>query len=289
MKTGLTNRRAVDQAESFRQCGGASGGAVPGPTRFIEVLGRRDGAFKPAFEPAAFRHGKTPQKGEFHTMAKFLILTMLSAQPPKAEKPMALDPITQRRVYEAFGSANIWAKSTSESLYRGKDRVKLPVRQQIAFIKAKRNARYNLLIGSMNQICAAYGIDRKTLYEVIRDPRSEELKFVRELNGKSGIKMATSPRDFDFPTRFDPGLVVLPEKIAKRIGYENPPPPRERKPLVIPRGLYLPRRAPGEPQEHYDDKHREEVERFIEIRDRAAKTKFKDPIPLSPNSDQEKH
>lgn len=212
-------------------------------------------------------------------MSRILVLLlMLAVQPPKAEKPMALDPVTQRRVYEAITSASLWATSASEELYPGKQRVKLPIRQQMAFVKAKKNARYNLMVGATNQVCEAYGISRDTLARVVSDPRSREQRFIPEPTGKSGLTMAGGERAFMVPTRFNPGLVILPEKIAKRIGYENPKPPRERKPLVVTPEMNVRARRPGEPKTSYEDSIRDQVERFVEIRERAKNTVIKDPV-----------
>lgn len=57
MKTGLTDRRAVDQAKSFRQCGGATGGVVPVPSRRSIVLRSCDRTVEPAGESGSFGHG----------------------------------------------------------------------------------------------------------------------------------------------------------------------------------------------------------------------------------------
>jgi hypothetical protein len=77
-------------------------------------------------------------------------------------------------------------------------------------------------------------------------------------------------RSIQYPTRFNPAKVVIPEKQAKEIGYENP----NGKPVShypTPK-MYMPdgARIPGVP---YDP---EQAKRQSELRRRAREAKIKE-------------
>jgi hypothetical protein len=206
-----------------------------------------------------------------------VVFAVAVATQPKHEKPMALDPVTQRRVYEAWLAGQRWAKGQATHLYHPLAGVRLPPERQAAFVKMRQYAMYNLMVGVEIQVCDAYGISRSVLNKVVADPRSRRQLFIPEPIGSGEIKMATT-EFFARPTRFDPEKVVLPEKIAAKIGYTNPKPKPPQGPVAIPRGMNVKPRPPGMPQELYEKQIRDEVERFKEIQERAAKAKTPNPL-----------
>lgn len=192
-------------------------------------------------------------------MRKFLILALLAfpQHGAKREKPLALDPVKQRQVSVAWGVGRMWAEKKAATLFDGASAVQLPHAKRVENGRMRKYAQYNLTVGVANQICEAYGISRKTLNEVAADPRSRRLPFVEEPVQFNGIQIAV---DMDLRvgrTKFDPNKVILPEKIAARIGYKNPPPPDPNapKPTPRPRSVYIGPRPPGFPQAEWDRLH----------------------------------
>lgn len=196
----------------------------------------------------------------------------------KTEKPMALDPVTQGRVYMAYRDARAWSYDQANKLCHWHPiiRLRMDLRQSS---QAKYDyTRHQLEVGAAKQIREAYGISHKTLIAVISDPRSQVLDFIpepMEEDKKGGIVITSNSKRW---TRFDPGKVVLPETIAKKIGYKNPDPnaPSSPPPFHVNSYTNDGRLIPGRPRDP-------EVERRkLEIEERAAGTVIKDPVPGTP-------
>ncbi|MDR3582562.1 MAG: hypothetical protein P4L67_04785 [Candidatus Pacebacteria bacterium] len=210
-------------------------------------------------------------------MTMVVCAAALVGQAPKAEKPMALDPVTQGRVYAAYTGAREWSFGLANKLCYRNPMVPLLNRARQKSDAVYSYTLYHLEEGAAKQICEAYGISRMTLAKVIADPRSQDVDFIPETNGDGGIAMATAT-NFSRGTRFNPRKVVLPASIARRIGYKNPdpnappPPPPWRPESYTSDGRRIPGRA-ADP---------EIEQRKKEIKERAKNTVIKDPIPASP-------
>lgn len=204
-----------------------------------------------------------------------LLAVLLLAGPPERNS-LALDPVTQRRVYEAWRAAERWSERTAGRLYHFKYALTLTPENRARYYAMQRRAKDYLRAGAAKQICAAYSIDRKALARVASDPRSRTQRFVEEPIGPDGIRMVVGDLlDMKYPTRFDPNKVVLPAKQAKEIGYANPDPDNPPKPNMAP--SYMPdgRRIPGAPTNPDEEARRREIEK------RAREAKIKE-VPVAP-------
>lgn len=213
-------------------------------------------------------------------MLSAMLAAVLLAGPPR-EKPMALDPVTQRRAYEAWMAAREWVRDTTNDLYHWTKAMRYDKEGRRRFYATKTLATRYLSAGAAKQICEAYGIGEKDLESVVADPRSRTLRFVEEPVGEAaGVRMARSLRSIRYPTRFDPSKVVIPEKQAKEIGYTNPgkdEPSRYPTPK-----MYMPdgRRIPGAPRDPEQEARRSEIER----RAREARIKERPIAVQKPSS-----
>lgn len=214
-------------------------------------------------------------------MLKLLVFAVaLTSQPHKAEKPMALDPITQGRVHAAYRDARAWSFKLANQLCFRNPMVPLRMDPRQRSESTYKYTLYKLESAAAKQICDAYGISRKTLSKVISDPRSQDIEFIPELKAedrREGIVMATSHSSRG--TRFDPRKVVLPASIAKRIGYKNPKPIDPNAPPTPPAphaDSYTNdgRLIPGMPRDPEIERRKREIE------ERASQTVIKDPIPM---------
>jgi len=188
-----------------------------------------------------------------------------------AERPIDIDRITQRRICEAMSQATLWADQTARADFPFAVLADMNPRQRARAFAAMKAGKKALLDAAGDQIVEAYGINRATVIKVLTDPRVQAYRFVPEPsgrgNGDGGLRMAAGPWDWG-GTRFDPGKVVIDEKIAKAIGYVNPDPnakPEEPLPPVDPNFVNP---IPGDP-----NGWRREVERrrrAAELEKRAA-------------------
>jgi hypothetical protein len=167
-----------------------------------------------------------------HMLFQLLLLTALVGQHRHHAKPIELpDPAVQERIMTAKHQADQWAFSIMKR-HMPLRTLNLPGGMKNPYAILREQFRHDMRIAGYKQICEAYDISEDQFMAIVRRPPIG-VQFTRDPSylphgpkpGEIRMVGPNQPQDWWNPTRFDPGSVRLPEKLAKRYDYPNPKPP----------------------------------------------------------------
>jgi hypothetical protein len=134
-----------------------------------------------------------------------------------------IDGPQRRRIFDAAKAADLWVWEKSRELYPGLTIVQAPPRRR-AFLEAEQaRCRRDLVRAADLALCKEFKIPAKTYYAILSRP-----DIARQSPHEDGPGVPPSntydvaPEWMRMKTRFDPKMVHLPPKLAKRYGYVNP-------------------------------------------------------------------
>lgn len=131
-------------------------------------------------------------------------------------KPFPPSPEMAKRIQIAAGQARQWAFTQMPAV---------SIRRPGQITSDQK--RYVLTQAAYKQIREAYNVDGRTFYAILHNKSIRAVPFTQEYlpNGTPSGQIGFATRPWHFQrTRFDETKVVLPEKIARQIGYKNPTP-----------------------------------------------------------------
>lgn len=152
-----------------------------------------------------------------------MVFSVVVAVACVAQARMEIDGPQRRQIYDAARAADMWAQGTSWELFPGQITMQSPPRRR-AFLEAEqKNCWHDLVMAADHALCKEFKISSKTYYAIITRP-DLAMRFPHE--DGPGVPPSNTyqvaPAWMRMKTRFDPKMVHLPPKLARRYGYVNP-------------------------------------------------------------------
>jgi len=159
-------------------------------------------------------------------IASVIAIAFLGQLRPDTMLDSKHDATFARWVQEAFSQANQWSFVKASELFPSQEMAIVGIRNPPLSQKLRQRKEYARLVlkeAAYKQIREAYDISEKEFRSMIRHPGVASIRLAPDSDARitERIKMRRGIWSLD-QTRFDPDKVVIPERIAKAIRYQNP-------------------------------------------------------------------